>query len=48
MIGHEETFSSCARGGLDWTLGRISSWPVLSKIGMSFSGSGGDLIPGGT
>jgi len=35
--------SSCGRGGLDWTLGKISSWKGLSSNG---TGCPGVIIPG--
>lgn len=41
--GQEETASSCARGGLDWILGKIPSWKEWSGTG---PGHGGITIPG--
>ena len=37
-MGWEETASSCARGGLDWILGKISSLKGLSSIGTGCPG----------
>ena len=38
VTGHEGMVSSCAREGLDWTLGRISSQRGQSSIGTGFPG----------
>jgi len=37
-IGQEKTTSGCARGGLDWKLGRLSSLKGLSSIGTGCPG----------
>lgn len=34
VIGHEETVSSCTRGGLEWSLGRIYLWRAWLGIEM--------------
>lgn len=37
----------CARGDLDWVLGKISSWEGLSSPGAAAQGSGGATTRGG-
>ena len=38
MIGREKMASSCARGGLDWILGKIFLLKGLSSIGTGCPG----------
>lgn len=47
MIGHVEMASSCTRGELRWTSGRISSCKGWQTLEVAAQGSGGALIPRG-
>lgn len=45
MIGHEKTVMGCTRGGLDWILGRISSWSIGQALERAAQRSGGVPVP---
>ena len=47
MIGQEEMASSCARGGLDGILGKISLLRCCQALEQGAQGCGGVTIPGG-
>ena len=47
VTGEEEMASSCAKGGLDWIVGKIALPKELSSTGTGCQGISGVTVPGG-